>query len=67
MHLQCLNPGSGDTGGLLRHDWWTPFKRRQALLRRVQPHPSRLFMTRDGKHFVLEPGAYANPHCDRDR
>ena len=37
-----LNPESGDTGGILRGDWWTPETKKLALYASVQPHPSWL-------------------------
>jgi endoglucanase len=37
----CLNPNSGDTGGLLGDDWRTPVTAKLQLLDRVSPNPSR--------------------------
>jgi hypothetical protein len=39
----CLNPDSGDTGGLLKEDWVTPESAKLKLLEFVQPHPSYLY------------------------
>ena len=36
----CLNPNSGDTGGILEDDWKTPIKSKIDLLQRVSPNPS---------------------------
>jgi endoglucanase len=36
----CLNPNSGDTGGLLQSDWTTPETAKLAQLSRLQPTPS---------------------------
>lgn len=36
----CLNPNSGDTGGLLADDWATPNEFKLNLLQRVCPNPS---------------------------
>lgn len=37
-----LNPTSGDTGGLLEDDWTTPRHDKLDMLKRLQPHPTRL-------------------------
>lgn len=37
----CLNPNSGDTGGLLTDDWTTPETWKLELLHRVTPSPTR--------------------------
>jgi endoglucanase len=37
----CLNPDSGDTGGLLADDWTTPVTDKLALLARLQPSPTK--------------------------
>eukprot|EP01084_Bolivina_argentea_P255658 430126_1 len=38
----CLNPDSGDTGGLLMADWTTPEYEKLAALDTLQPNPSAL-------------------------
>jgi len=57
-----LNPESGDTGGVLKSNWWDEEEAKLALYDTVQPHPSWLF--KEGDKFFLEPGQYANPKCD---
>lgn len=37
----CLNPNSGDTGGLLQDDWTTPESWKLQVLHRVTPDPTR--------------------------
>jgi len=37
----CLNPDSGDTGGLLGYDWVTPDQPKFDLLARLVPNPSK--------------------------
>lgn len=41
-----LNPESGDTGGVLKGDWWTPEEEKLKVYDRVQPHPSWLSKVR---------------------
>lgn len=36
----CLNPNSGDTGGVLQDDWTSPRTDKLQLLSRLQPHPT---------------------------
>jgi len=36
----CLNPDSGDTGGLLDYDWVTPVQDKLDLLAKLVPNPS---------------------------
>jgi len=36
----CLNPNSGDTGGLLEYDWITPVKSKLDLLETLVPNPT---------------------------
>jgi len=36
----CLNPDSGDTGGLLLDDWVTPVQDKLDLLAKLQPNPT---------------------------
>jgi len=57
-----LNPESGDTGGVLKANWWDAEEKKLALYDTVQPHPSWLW--KEGDTFYLEPGEYANPKCD---
>lgn len=38
----CVNPNSGDTGGLLDEDWVTPIKPKLDLLASICPEPSQL-------------------------
>ena len=38
----CLNPDSGDTGGLLQNDWVTPEQEKLDLLQVLQPNPTSL-------------------------
>jgi len=38
----CLNPDSGDTGGLLDNDWKTPEQAKLDLLSRLQPNPTKV-------------------------
>lgn len=37
----CLNPNSGDTGGLLQGDWTSPEAWKLRVLQRVTPNPTR--------------------------
>ena len=41
----CLNPNSGDTGGLLKDDWTTDETSKLQLLDTLQPNPSRITVT----------------------
>ena len=61
----CLNPNSGDTGGLLGDDWTTPDEGKLALLARVQPDPSAVH--RQGSQVCVAPGSYANAACSKRR
>eukprot|EP01083_Nonionella_stella_P000418 1201_1 len=38
----CINPDSGDTGGLLGYDWTTPDIPKLNLLQTVQPNPTKI-------------------------
>ena len=38
----CLNPNSGDTGGLLEDDWITPVQSKLDLLKKTSPSPTKL-------------------------
>lgn len=58
-----LNPDSEDTGGLLKDDWVTPEVEKLAVLARVQPAPSLLSISPNGKDICYTPGSYAAPHC----
>ena len=58
-----LNPESGDTGGLLKGDWFTPETEKIELTNKVQPYPSRLNYNAIKKELCLDPGRYANNDC----
>lgn len=45
---QCLNPNSGDTGGILDDDWTTPKADKLGILHDIQPQPSRVTWAEDG-------------------
>ncbi|KAM3570392.1 hypothetical protein VYU27_007532, partial [Nannochloropsis oceanica] len=45
----CLNPDSGDTGGLVEDDWTTPVAPKLDLLARVQPSPTQVRVDKAGK------------------
>ncbi len=62
----CLNPNSGDTGGLLDYDFTTPMTDKLKLLDRVQPNPTLISSKGEGQ-LCIAPGAYANPKCDKGR
>ena len=38
----CVNPDSGDTGGLLEYDWFTPVITKLNLLAQVQPNTTKI-------------------------
>ena len=38
----CVNPDSGDTGGLLNNDWMTPDNNKLALLQKLVPNPTKV-------------------------
>mmetsp|Transcript_95231 Transcript_95231/g.116600 ORF Transcript_95231/g.116600 Transcript_95231/m.116600 type:complete len:402 (+) Transcript_95231:37-1242(+) len=38
----CLNPDSGDTGGLLEYDWSTPVQPKLDILQKIQPKPTKV-------------------------
>jgi len=38
----CLNPDSGDTGGLLDNDWKTPDQAKLNLVKRLVPNPTKV-------------------------
>lgn len=63
---RCLNPNSGDTGGLLDYDFTTPMPDKLQLLDRVQPNPTFIAAKGAGQ-LCIQPGAYANPKCDKGR
>jgi endoglucanase len=42
----CLNPNSGDTGGLLGDDWKTPVAAKLRLLDTVSPNPTKFSFSR---------------------
>ena len=41
-YFWCLNPDSGDTGGLLENDWQTPVTPKLELLVKLQPNPTKI-------------------------
>jgi len=47
----CLNPDSGDTGGLLSYDWKTPDPDKLALLAKLNPNPPT-FSFQNGKYCI---------------
>ena len=49
----CVNPDSGDTGGLLENDWKTPVIPKLNLLQFVQPNPTKITMM-DGNVICIE-------------
>lgn len=57
----CLNPNSGDTGGLLDHDFKTPNLDKLRILRYVQPNPSQFQL--QGDLICVNGGAYSNRNC----
>ncbi|GMR48745.1 hypothetical protein PMAYCL1PPCAC_18940 [Pristionchus mayeri] len=57
----CLNPNSGDTGGLLEDDWLTPIPRKVALTTRAQPNPTK-FEARNGQ-ICITPGSFPETQC----
>mmetsp|Transcript_17870 Transcript_17870/g.19901 ORF Transcript_17870/g.19901 Transcript_17870/m.19901 type:complete len:393 (+) Transcript_17870:14-1192(+) len=44
----CLNPDSGDTGGLLENDWKTPVTGKLKLVAKVNPNPTKVTQDSDG-------------------
>jgi endoglucanase len=54
----CLNPNSGDTGGLLDDDWVTPVQAKLDMLADVCPNPSK-FAFNGGVPSVLNPSSPA--------
>jgi len=44
----CLNPDSGDTGGLLAYDWKTPDNEKLAILQTLVPSPTVVNFMEDG-------------------
>ncbi len=57
----CLNPNSGDTGGLLNDDWSTYNDAKVVLIATVQPNPSKLAVI-DGQ-YCFTAGERANAQC----
>lgn len=49
----CLNPDSGDTGGLLDYDWVTPVQGKLDLLQKLAPQPAS-FAFSGGKYCVTQ-------------
>jgi len=50
----CLNPDSGDTGGLLLDDWKTPVQGKLDLLKRLDPTPAK-FAFKNNQYCVTLP------------
>jgi hypothetical protein len=44
----CLNPNSGDTGGVLQDDWESPNWEKLRILHGINPEPSRIVEEADG-------------------
>jgi len=57
----CLNPNSGDTGGLLGDDWTTPNTRKLDMLHNTQPNPTK-FSAANG-NICVTPGTFPNNAC----
>lgn len=47
---QCLNPNSGDTGGILKDDWVSVEAEKLAILHYLQPTPSRITRAAEGTY-----------------
>jgi len=44
----CLNPDSGDTGGLLEYDWITPVTAKLELIATLIPNPTNVTQLQEG-------------------
>jgi hypothetical protein len=55
----CLNPNSGDTGGILADDWKSLQIEKLQILHELQPAPSRLELAADGKSLRYHEGVEA--------
>ncbi|KAF2077006.1 hypothetical protein CYY_001715 [Polysphondylium violaceum] len=49
----CLNPNSGDTGGILQDDWCTLNENKLNLLHKLVPHPTRVELDKDTQLFTV--------------
>ncbi|EFA79090.1 hypothetical protein PPL_07915 [Heterostelium album PN500] len=49
----CLNPNSGDTGGILADDWITINQEKLELLGRLCPHPTKIQYDKDTQVFTV--------------
>ncbi|EGG15019.1 hypothetical protein DFA_09841 [Cavenderia fasciculata] len=49
----CLNPNSGDTGGLLKDDWVSPHHDKLDLLYKLCPHPTKIKFDKDTRLFIV--------------
>lgn len=52
---QCLNPNSGDTGGILKDDWVSVEAEKLAILHYLQPTPSRITRAAEGTYTYVDP------------
>lgn len=50
----CINPDSGDTGGLLEYDWTTPVIPKLNLLAQVQPKPTKINPNNNNNKICVE-------------
>lgn len=44
----CVNPNSGDTGGLLNYDWMTPDNKKLEFLAKLVPNPTKIINSEAG-------------------
>uniref|UniRef100_A0A914VV90 Endoglucanase n=1 Tax=Plectus sambesii TaxID=2011161 RepID=A0A914VV90_9BILA len=58
----CLNPNSGDTGGILNNDWTTVNTRKLSLLANVVPYPTNF--TYANSQICVTHGWFANSACN---
>ncbi|GAM24846.1 hypothetical protein SAMD00019534_080210 [Acytostelium subglobosum LB1] len=49
----CLNPNSGDTGGLLKDDWVSINQDKLDLLHKLCPHPTKVRYDKDLSQFII--------------
>jgi len=60
----CLNPDSGDTGGLLQNDWTTPEMNKLSLLSGLVSSPTKFSVNSAGQVCInggIEPAASSSP------
>lgn len=57
----CVNPNSGDTGGLLEDDWVTPVQKKLAMLDRARPNPTKFNFVNPGAGPSTPPAPPAPP------